>query len=132
MDEKALKSIPLFASLSKSERRQVASFTDEIELTEGEVLVNEGDFAYEFFIIEEGSAEVLRDGKHVADLGPGDFLGEIGAIEKTQRNASVVAASPMRVVVMTARDLRHVEHEMPGVARQIRDAISARSEVLVS
>jgi CRP/FNR family cyclic AMP-dependent transcriptional regulator len=131
MDEKALKSIPLFASLSKSERRQVASSTDEVELTEGEVLVNEGDFAYEFFIIEEGTAEVLRDGKHVAELGPGDFLGEIGAIEKTQRNASVVAASPMTVVVMTARDLRHIEHEMPAVAQQIRDAISARSEVLV-
>ena len=132
MDEKALKSIPLFASLSKSERRQVASSTDEVELTEGEVLVNEGDFAYEFFIIEAGTAEVLRDGKHVAELGPGDFLGEIAAIEKTQRNASVVAASPMKVVVMTARDLRHIDHEMPGVARQIRDAISARSDLLVS
>jgi CRP/FNR family cyclic AMP-dependent transcriptional regulator len=131
MDEKALKSIPLFASLSKSERQQVASSTDEVELTEGEVLVNEGDFAYEFFIIEEGTAEVLRDGKHVAELGPGDFLGEIGAIEKTQRNASVVAASPMRVVVMTARDLRHIDHEMPAVAQQIRDAIAARSDVLV-
>jgi CRP-like cAMP-binding protein len=132
LDEKALKSIPLFASLSKSERREVASRTDEVELTEGEALVKEGEFAYEFFVIEEGSAEVLRDGQHVADLGPGDFLGEIGAIEKTRRNASVVAASPMRVVVMTARDLRHIDHEMPGVARQIRDAISARSEVLVS
>jgi CRP-like cAMP-binding protein len=127
VDEKALKSIPLFASLSKSERQQVASRTDEVELTEGEALVKEGDF-----IIEEGTAEVLRAGKHVAELGPGDFLGEIGAIEKTTRNASVVAASPMKVVVMTARDLRHIDQEMPGVARQIRDAISARTEELVS
>src|ERR671939_361117 len=102
MDEKALKSIPLFASLSKSERRQVASWT----------------------------AEVVRGGKRVAELGPGDFLGEMGAIRKARRNASVVAKSPMRVVVMTARDFRRLEHEMSAVAQQIRDAIAARSEVL--
>jgi CRP/FNR family cyclic AMP-dependent transcriptional regulator len=130
MDEKALKSIPLFASLSKSERRQVASWTDEVDVTEGKALVKEGEFAYEVFIIEEGTAEVVRDGKRVAELGPGDFLGEMGAIRQARRNASVVAKSPMRVVVMTARDFRRLEHEMSGVAQQIRDAIAARSEVL--
>ncbi|HYY21046.1 MAG TPA: cyclic nucleotide-binding domain-containing protein [Thermoleophilaceae bacterium] len=130
MDEKALKSIPLFASLSRSERRQVASWTDEVDVTEGKALVKEGEFAYEVFIIEEGTAEVVRDGKRVAELGPGDFLGEMGAIRKARRNASVVAKSPMRVVVMTARDFRRLEHEMSAVAQQIRDAIAARSEVL--
>jgi cAMP-dependent protein kinase regulator len=130
MDEKALKSIPLFASLSKSERRQVASWTDEVDVTEGKALVKEGEFAYEVFIIEEGTAEVVRDGKRVAELGPGDFLGEMGAIRQARRNASVVAKSPMRVVVMTARDFRRLEHEMSAVAQQIRDAIAARSEVL--
>jgi CRP/FNR family transcriptional regulator, cyclic AMP receptor protein len=131
MDEKALKSIPLFASLSKSERRQVASWTDEVDVTEGKALVKEGEFAYEVFIIEQGTAEVVRDGKRVAELGPGDFLGEMGAIRQARRNASVVAKSPMRVVVMTARDFRRLEHEMSGVAQQIRDAIAVRSEVLV-
>jgi cAMP-dependent protein kinase regulator len=130
MDEKALKSIPLFASLSRSERRQVASWTDEVDVTEGKALVKEGEFAYEVFIIEEGTAEVVRDGKRVAELGPGDFLGEMGAIRQARRNASVVAKSPMRVVVMTARDFRRLEHEMSAVAQQIRDAIAARSEVL--
>ena len=130
MDEKALKSIPLFASLSKSERRQVASCTDEVEVPEGKVLVNEGDFAYEFFVIEEGTAGVLRAGERVAELGPGDFLGEMGAIERVPRNATVVAQSPMKVVVMTAREFRHIESEMPAVAQQIRDAIAARSAAL--
>jgi CRP-like cAMP-binding protein len=130
MDEKALKSIPLFASLSKSERRQVAMCTDEIDMSEGEVLVNNGDFAYEFFVIREGTAEVRRDGQLVAALGPGDFLGEMAAITNARRNASVVAQCPMRVVVMTARDLRRIEATMPAVAEQIRQAISARSEVL--
>ena len=130
MDEKRLKSIPLFASLSRSERRQVASRADEVDLSEGKALVTEGEFAYEFFVIEEGTAEVVRGGKQIARLGPGDFLGEMGVISRGRRNASVVAESPMKVIVMTARDLRHIDEEMPAVARQIRDAIAARSEVL--
>ena len=81
MDEKALKSIPLFASLSKSDRRQVAASTDEVELSEGEVLVNEGDFAYEFFIIEEGTAEVLRDGKHVEEVETGRIRSGVSCVE---------------------------------------------------
>jgi CRP-like cAMP-binding protein len=131
MDEKSLKSIPLFASLSKSERQRVASCTDEIDLAEGKVLVHEGEFAYEFFVIEEGTAEVLRNDQHVADLHPGDFLGEMGAVSKAPRNATVVARSPMKVAVMTARDLRRIDAEMPGVAQQIQNAISSRSEILV-
>jgi CRP-like cAMP-binding protein len=78
MTEKELKAIPLFASLSKSERQRVAS-SDEVDLGEGKVLVKEGEFAYEFFVIETGRAEVVRSGQHVADLNPGDFLGEMGA-----------------------------------------------------
>ena len=131
MDEKTLKSIPLFGSLSKSERQRVAACTDEIDLTEGKVLVHQGEFAYEFFVIEEGTAEVLRNDQHVADLHPGDFLGEMGAVSKAPRNATVVAQSPMRVAVMTARDLRRIDAEMPDVAQQIQNAISSRSEILV-
>jgi CRP/FNR family cyclic AMP-dependent transcriptional regulator len=130
MDQQALKSIPLFASLSKSERERVASCTDEVDVRKDEVLVREGAFAYEFFVIQEGTAEVLRRGEHVAQLGPGDFLGETGAITKARRNASVVAQCPMRCVVMTARDLRIIDHEIPRVAQQIRDAITARSTML--
>lgn len=130
MDEKALKSIPLFASLSKSERRRVASYTDEVDVSAGSALVEEGAFAYEFFVIQEGTAEVRRDGQHVAQLGPGDFLGEMGAIGKSRRNASVIAEGPMRVAVMTARDLRIIDSEIPRVAERIREAISSRSELL--
>ena len=130
MDTKTLKSIPLFAALSKSELERVATCTDEVDVREGKILVREGTFAYEFFVIQEGTAEVLREGRHVAQLGPGDFLGEMGAITRERRNASVVAQCPMRVVVMTARDLRIIDSHIPRVAQQIRDAISARSEVL--
>jgi CRP/FNR family transcriptional regulator, cyclic AMP receptor protein len=98
MDEARLASIDLFSSLSKRERSEIASRADELDISDGTHLVREGEFAYEFFVIEEGEAEVLRGGEHVASLGPGDFLGEMGIVTRAPRNASVVARSPMRVL----------------------------------
>src|SRR4051812_49955564 len=82
MDESQLQSIPLFESLPRDARRLVAQHADAIEVPKGTELVRQGEFAYEFFIIESGGAEVLRDGKRVAELGPGDFLGEMGSLSK--------------------------------------------------
>jgi CRP/FNR family transcriptional regulator, cyclic AMP receptor protein len=82
-------------------------------------------------VIEDGSAEVLRDGQHVADLGPGDFLGEIGIVTRAPRNASVVAREPTRVMVLSEQDFRGVARSFPTVAEQIREAVRERSEPLV-
>src|SRR3712207_71264 len=106
MNEAQLTTVPLFASLSKKERRRVAAAADEIDVAEGRHLVDQGDWAYEFFAIEDGTAEVLRDGEHVADLHAGDFLGEMGVLGKSERNASVVATSPVTAIVLTAHELR--------------------------
>jgi CRP/FNR family transcriptional regulator, cyclic AMP receptor protein len=132
MDERRLASIDLFSSLSKRERSEIASRAEEIDVAEGTNLVREGEFAYEFFVILEGSSEVLRGGDHVADLGPGDFLGEMGIVAQAPRNASVVARSPMRVLVLSEQDFRGVARSYPAVAEQIRDAVRERLEPLVS
>jgi CRP-like cAMP-binding protein len=131
MDEKRLKTVPLFESLSKQERKQVAHWADEVDISEGRHLADQGDFSYEFFVIEQGSAEVLRDGKHLADLGPGDFVGEMGLLAHTTRNATVVAKSPIVAVVMTGRDFREMAREMPEVAAKIQAAVEERSRALV-
>jgi CRP/FNR family transcriptional regulator, cyclic AMP receptor protein len=126
MDERRLRSIPLFASLSDRDRRQVAYWTDEIDIGEGERLVNQGAFAHEFFAILEGEAEVTREDQHLADLGPGDFFGEIALETDDRRTATVTAKSPMKLVVMFGRDFRQMETSMPQVAAQIKDAIEER------
>jgi CRP/FNR family transcriptional regulator, cyclic AMP receptor protein len=132
MDEARLASIDLFSSLSKRERSEIASRADELDISEGTHLVREGEFAYEFFVIEEGEAEVLRGGEHVASLGPGDFLGEMGIVTRAPRNASVVARSPMRVLVMSEQDFRGIAQMFPSVADQIREAVRERCEPLVA
>jgi CRP/FNR family cyclic AMP-dependent transcriptional regulator len=126
MDAARLKSIPLFAELPERQREQIAQWADEVDVKAGKHLVDQGRFAYEFFVIEEGSAEVTHDGKHLTDLGPGDFFGEIGILGDEPRTASVVATSDMTLIVMTDRDFREMTRSMPQVAETVRRTMESR------
>src|SRR5215218_9398832 len=130
MDEDRLKAIPLFAGLNRKERRALAPRADEVELEAGRVIVREGDWPYEFFAIESGTAEVRRGDQLLAELGPGDFFGEMGLVGDTRRNASVIASAPLKVVVMTAQAFRQTARELPEVATKIRAAIDERCRTL--
>ena len=132
MEESELRSIPLFESLTSDERRAIAPHADEVEVQEGTNLVRQGEFAYEFFVIEEGTAEVLRDGERIAELGPGDFLGEMGIVGKVVRNATVVTTSPARVIVMTEQALRSMARTNPAVADRITAAVEERALSMLS
>jgi|SRR6266498_2661732 len=131
MDESSLRSIALFESLPRDTLRVVAQDADQIDVPEGTQLVRQGEFAYEFFVIEDGSAEVDRDGDMIAKLGPGDFLGEMGILEKVVRNATVVTTSPAKVIVMTEQALRSIARIDPEVASRISAAVEERSRALV-
>ena len=108
----------------------MAKQADEVDVAPGRHLVREGEFAYEFFAIEEGTAEVRRGDQLLAELGPGDFFGEMGLIGKVTRNASVVASSQVTVLVLTGSAFRHIERELPAVSKQIRKAIEERCRQL--
>ena len=126
MDASRLKSLPLFADVPDDELAQIAGFAQEVTVDEGRELVREGDFSYEFMAIEEGEAEVTRDGNHVADLGPGDFFGEMGLLEKTLRNATVQAKTPMQLITLTGWDLRRVERTAPQAIERVREVLEER------
>ena len=126
MDAARLKSIPLFAQLSDRERADVARFADEVSVPAGKTLAEEGEFAYEFFVIEQGTAEVTKDKRVLAQLGPEDFFGEIGLVEAERRTATVVAKSPMELIVIFGPNFRRLERELPELATQIRTAIRER------
>ena len=122
----------MFAPLGKRELRRVAECADEIDVSAGEELLREGRFAFEFFAIREGAAEVVREGTHVADLGPGDVMGEIGALSHGQRTASVIAKVPSTVVFIRAQDFRHLAEELPALGDQIRRVVDERTRSLDS
>jgi CRP-like cAMP-binding protein len=126
MDADRLKAIPLFQGLSKHQRQQVSTWADEVDLEPGKHLVDQGEFAHEFFVIEEGAADVIIDGDRVDGLGPGDFFGEIALLETERRTASVIATAPLRCIFMHARDFSSMEKTMPEVAEQIREEMRRR------
>jgi CRP/FNR family cyclic AMP-dependent transcriptional regulator len=121
-----LKGIPLFEKFSEDELRQIAPFAEEKSVEEGDVLVREGDYSYQFVAIEEGTAKVTRGGETLAELGPGDFFGEIGLLEKSLRTATVEAIGPMRLITLTGWDLARVEKAMPEAIEELHQAIEER------
>jgi CRP/FNR family cyclic AMP-dependent transcriptional regulator len=128
LDASRLNSIPLFEEVGEEELAQIAPFATEVSVEEGRELVREGDFSYEFMAIEEGEAEVTRGGQHVADLGPGDFFGEMGLLERTLRNATVTAKTPMRLITLTGWDLKRVERAAPEAIKRIRAVLEERRQ----
>ena len=126
MDASRLKSLPLFKDVPDEELAQIAGFAQEVNVEEGRELVREGDFSYEFMAIEEGEAEVTREGQHVADLGPGDFFGEMGLLEKTLRNATVTAKTPMKLVTLTGWDMKRMERHIPEAIERVRATLEER------
>src|SRR4051794_37760573 len=114
MDEDRLKAIPLFAELEDHDLRVIATFADELSVPAGEVLVREGDFAYELMAIEAGTADVHRGADTIATLAAGDVFGEVGWLENRPRSATIVATSPMRLITLSTWELRRMR-AMPGV-----------------
>jgi CRP-like cAMP-binding protein len=127
MDASELEGIPLFDSLSRTERERIASHADVVDLKAGYRLVEQGRFAHEFFVLLKGSVEVTQDGKHLADMGPGDFFGEVALVEHDRRTASCTATTPISAIVMHQRDFELMRHEMPEVAALIHQAVHERS-----
>jgi CRP-like cAMP-binding protein len=127
MDAHELEVVPLFAGLTKKERQQVAQHADVVDLPKGYHLVDEGAFAHEFFVLLDGNVEVTQDGKHLADLGPGDFFGEVALVEHDRRTASVMASTPITAIVMHQRDFDMMQRELPHVAEKIHAAVHERS-----
>jgi voltage-gated potassium channel len=120
--------MPLFESVSDEDLEKISPFLSEVSVSEDKHLVDEGDYAYRFMAIEEGTAEVRRGDKKLAELGPGDFFGEVAMLgsEEDRRNATVVATSPMRLITLDQWDMRRLEKAVPSAADKIRAAAEAR------
>ena len=112
MDTDHLKTIPLFSSLSDKALNTVSVFATETSVSTGKRLVHEGDYSYDLIVIESGTADVIKDGKIIGSLGPGDVFGEMGMLSGGRRMADVVATSSMRLITLSKSDLRRISTEV--------------------
>jgi CRP/FNR family transcriptional regulator, cyclic AMP receptor protein len=126
VDPDRLKKIPVFADLSDDERDHIAALAAEVSVPAGKELVREGDYSYDVLAVEEGTARVERHGERIADIGPGDVVGEMGVLERSQRSATVVATSPMLLVTLTSWDVRRLAKSVPSAVEHLRDVVAER------
>jgi CRP-like cAMP-binding protein len=111
MDPNRLKEIPIFSHLSDEEAKRLAAFASETSVADGQILMKQGDYSTELIGIQEGTADVIQDGKKIASLREGDLIGEMGLLEREPRNADVIATSPMRVMKLTHWEIRRMSEE---------------------
>ena len=121
-----LNEVPFFSSLKKKDLAVISQQTDELDVPAGKVLAREGEIGHEFFVIQDGTAEVTRDGQRVGELGPGDFFGEMALLGEDVRTATVTATSPMTIIVMTRSSFRALDRSQPQVHAAVQDAIQQR------
>lgn len=123
METERLAAIPLFSGLPADELAAVAGIAGELDVPLGNTVCKEGDFGHTVFAVESGTADVLADGLPIANVGPGDVIGEIAVLASGRRTASVVATSPMQLITLFKRDVWALERRAPEAARRLRELI---------
>jgi CRP/FNR family transcriptional regulator, cyclic AMP receptor protein len=126
VDAERLKKLDLFSSLSDEELDEVANAAEETTVDEGESVVRKGTEPYQLFVIEEGSAEVQRDDDVVAKLGEGDVVGEMGAIQRGLRNATVLATSKVKVIYFTQSQVKQLRKDIPDLDERLQKILEER------
>jgi CRP-like cAMP-binding protein len=118
-----LAKIDVLAGLSLGQRRMLAGMADEATASAGEELMRQGESGYDVLMLEEGSADVLQDGRLINTVGPGDLCGELAVLgDGAPRSASIVARTDVRAIALTAHFMRELRGRMPDIGEQIDQA----------
>jgi CRP/FNR family cyclic AMP-dependent transcriptional regulator len=118
--------MPLFSTCSKRQLAQVAALTVSADLPKGTVMTRQGAVGGLAYLIATGRAEVIRDGKRLALLGPGDVVGELSLLDGKQRTATVTATTDLEVLELDRRDLLTLMKKAPPVVRKLLEALAQR------
>ena len=125
-DPDRLRAIPLFSDLSDEDLEKLASWLTIEEVSEGRRLTPEGGPGYQFYVIEEGTAEVRRNEELIGSLGPGDFFGEMALLAGSRRTATVRARGPVQAMVFEPIYFRPFLIENPSVAVTLLEVLAER------
>lgn len=121
-----LAGVPLFASMPKRHLRRLARSTRQVTIEADQVLIAEGESSHEAYLIIAGRAVVRRKGRKLAELGPGDIVGELGLLLHRPRQATVRSTSPLEVLVLDRDDLREVVEESPELGWRLLETVAER------
>ena len=114
-----LHQVPLFSSCSRKELAKIARATDEVQVEAGTTLMEQGRLGREAFVIVSGTASVRIGDREVAELGPGQHVGELALLDGGPRTATVVATSDMELLVISQRAFVALLEDVPELARKL-------------
>ena len=116
----------LFAGVDPEGLERIGDRTVEVDFPDGHVIARKGEVGTGFFVIASGRASVIRDGRTIATLGPGDFFGELSVLDGRPRVAQVVADEPTVCLALATWDFEAVVTEHPAVALAIMRGLAGR------
>ena len=121
-----LKDVPMFEECSQRQLRSVARIARVFDVGAGTLLTRAGELGDEFFLIIDGTAraDVSAD-KHVL-LHPGEFFGEMSLLDGGPRSATVVAETPVRLLVISRRHFSVLLKDVPGLVQTLLVTLSRR------
>ena len=121
-----LADIPFFHNWTKDELAAVDKVAEWVDYAPLEHLIKQGTTGYEFLVILAGEVDVVIDGHVIATLGPGDHVGEMALLDGAPRNASVIAKTPVRALLVGSREFRALVHQVPSLDRQLLISLTRR------
>jgi aromatic-L-amino-acid/L-tryptophan decarboxylase len=135
LDAEALRLIPLMTSLAPTEAKHVVRSARERFVLEGERVVEQWASSRDLFVVLSGRVAVRADGRHIATLGPGDFFGEMAALDwgasyGRVRTADVAATAPTRLLVLDWELVQSMMRSAPEVAALLEQTARARLAAL--
>jgi CRP-like cAMP-binding protein len=125
-----LATAPLLDGVDGPGLERIAERTVEVSFTPDHVIARQGEVGTGFFVIASGGARVVRDGRTVATLGPGDFFGELSVLDGRPRTAQVIADGPTVCLALASWDFEAVVQENPAVALAILRGLASRLRTL--
>ena len=120
-----LSNIPMFRSCTTEQLDRLAELGTAVSMTDAPI-VSEGDRGDNFYVITSGKGRVTRGGREVAELGPGDYFGELSLFDPAPRNATVAAVGPMSLVSLSRDSFVQALDEMPAIRDTVLHGMAHR------
>ncbi len=118
--------LPLLAGCTRRQLAQVDGLGTQLDVRAGRALTVEGSPARECFLVLAGRATAARGTRPVGVVGDGTVAGELALLDRTARTATVVAATPMRLLVLTPGELQDLLDVAPCIEERVLATAAAR------
>lgn len=121
-----LRSVPLFNGCTRKELDRIARSGDEVTMTAGTLLAEQGATGREAFIVLGGTVTVKRNGRKVASLGPGSIVGEMSLLDHGPRTATVTCETDCSIFVISQRHFLSVLDDVPTIGHKLLASLASR------